>query len=88
MPLIKSAVKKLKQDERRYAQNTRTKRAMRSAIKAFTAEPSFDSMRAAQSAIDTAAKKHVISKQAAARRIAHISHEAKAAGVKIPKKNS
>ena len=102
MPLIKSAVKKMKQDRRRYAQNLRTKRAMRTATKAFEAEPTFDnmrtatkafeneptfdSMRAAQSAIDTAAKKKVISKQAAARRIAHIAHQAKEAGVKIPSK--
>lgn len=86
MPLIHSAIKKAKQDERRYAQNVRTKRAVKSAVKAFTAEPTFDSLRAAQSAIDTAAKKHVISKQAAARRIRHLSAEAKAAGVKIPAK--
>ena len=86
MPLIKSAVKKMKQDRRRYAQNLRTKRAMRTATKAFEAEPTFDNMRAAQSTIDTAAKKKVISKQAAARRIAHIAHQAKEAGVKIPSK--
>ncbi len=86
MPLIHSAVKKMHQDEKRYARNLRTKRAMRSAIKAFEAEPNFDSMRKAQSAIDTAAKKHVLSKQAAARRIAHVAHTAKEAGVKIPTK--
>lgn len=86
MPLIKSAVKKMKQDRRRYAQNLRTKRAMRAATKAFAAEPSFGAMRAAQSAIDTAAKKKVISKQAAARRIKHVARTAKEAGVKIPSK--
>lgn len=76
----------MKQDRRRYAQNLRTKRAMRTATKSFEAEPSFDNMRAAQSAIDTAAKKKVISKQAAARRIKHIARTAKEAGVKIPSK--
>lgn len=86
MPLIHSAIKKMHQDEKRYARNLRTKRAMRSAIKAFEAKPSFDTMREAQSAIDTAAKKHVLSKQAAARRIAHVAHTAKEAGVKIPAK--
>ena len=86
MPLIKSAVKKMKQDRRRYAQNLRTKRAMRTATKAFENEPTFDSMRAAQSAIDTAAKKKVISKQTAARRIKHIARTAKESGVKIPSK--
>lgn len=86
MPLIKSAVKKMKQDRRRYAQNLRTKRAMRTATKTFEANPSFEAMRAAQSAIDTAAKKKVISKQAAARRIKHLARTAKEAGVKIPAK--
>ena len=86
MPLIKSAVKKMKQDRRRYTQNLRTKRAMRRATKAFEGQPTFDSLRAAQSAIDTAAKKKVISKQAAARRIKHLARAAKEAGVKIPSK--
>ena len=48
MPIIKSATKKMKQDQRRYAQNIRTKRAMRAAIKAFEAEPTFDTLREAR----------------------------------------
>lgn len=88
MPLIKSAIKQMKQDQRRYAQNLRTKRAMRTATKAFEASPSFDTMRQAQSAIDTAAKKNVISKQAAARRIRHLAKLAKESGVKIPAKTA
>lgn len=84
MPLIKSAIKQMKQDQRRYAQNLRTKRAMRTAIKAFQSSPSFSAMCQAQSAIDTAAKKNVISKQAAARRIKHLAKLAKESGVKIP----
>lgn len=86
MPLIKSAIKQMKQDQRRYAQNLRTKRAMRTAIKAFQNSPSFSAMCQAQSAIDTAAKKNVISKQAAARRIKHLAKLAKESGVKIPAK--
>ena len=86
MPLIKSAIKQMKQDQRRYAQNLRTKRAMRTAIKAFQSSPSFSAMCQAQSAIDTAAKKNVISKQAAARRIKHLAKLAKESGVKIPAK--
>ena len=84
MPLIKSAIKQMKQDQRRYAQNLRTKRAMRTAIKAFQNSPDFSAMCRAQSAIDTAAKKNVISKQAAARRIKHLAKLAKESGVKIP----
>lgn len=86
MPLIKSAIKQMKQDQRRYAQNLRTKRAMRTAIKAFQSNPSFSAMCQAQSTIDTAAKKNVISKQAAARRIKHLAKLAKESGVKIPAK--
>lgn len=86
MPLIKSAIKQMKQDQRRYAQNLRTKRAMRTAIKAFQSSPSFSAMCRAQSAIDTAAKKNIISKQAAARRIKHLAKLAKESGVKIPAK--
>lgn len=88
MPLIKSAIKKMHQDRRRYAQNLRTKRAMRSATKEFMAKPSFDAMRTAQSTIDTASKKNVISKQAAARRIKHLAKVAKQSGVKIPTKKA
>ena len=83
MPLIKSAIKKMKQDKRRYAQNIRTKRNVKSAVNTFKAEPTFDNLRSAQSAIDVAAKKHVISKPAAARRIAHLSAFAKEHDVKI-----
>jgi ribosomal protein S20 len=83
MPIIKSAIKKMKQDERRRARNLRTKRALRTAVKAFEAKPSFDSLREAQSKIDTAVKKHVLSRAAAARRMSHLSAAAKAAGVKI-----
>lgn len=84
MPIIKSAVKKMRQDQKRYAQNLRTKRALRAAVKAFEAKPTFDALREAQSAIDTAVKKNILSKAAAARRMSHLSATAKAAGVKIP----
>lgn len=84
MPIIKSAVKKMRQDQKRYAQNLRTKRALRTAVKAFEAKPTFDALREAQSAIDTAVKKNVLTKAAAARRMSHLSAVAKAAGVKIP----
>ena len=83
MPIIKSAVKKMKQDQRRYARNLRTKRALRTAVKAFETKPTFDALRAAQSKIDTAVKKGVLSKAAAARRMSHLSAAAKKAGVKI-----
>lgn len=83
MPIIKSATKKMRQDRERYARNLRTKRAIRTAVKNFEAEPNFDNLREAQSKIDTAVKKNVLTKKAAARRMSHLSAQAKAAGVKI-----
>jgi len=85
MPIIKSATKKMKQDKRRYAQNLRTKRSLRTAVQAFEVKPTFDTLREAQSKLDTAVKKHVLTKQAAARRMSHLSAAAKTAGVKIAK---
>jgi ribosomal protein S20 len=84
MPIIKSAVKKMKQDQRRYAQNLRTKRALREASKSFIDKPTFDGLRTVQSAIDTAVKKNVLKRNTAARRLSRFSRIAKEAGVKIP----
>lgn len=83
MPLIKSAVKKMKQDKRRYAQNLRTKRAIRASVKNLESKLTYEAFREAQSAIDTAVKKRVLSKAAAARRLSHLSKFAKENGVKI-----
>lgn len=73
----------MKQDQRRYAQNIRTKRAIRETVKALENKPSYDAFKKAQSAIDTAVKKNVLSKAAAARRLSHLSKFAKENGVKI-----
>lgn len=78
----------MRQDQRRRAQNLRTKRTLRTAVKAFETKPSFDLLRAAQSAIDTAVKKNVLTKAAAARRMSHLSAKAKKAGVKIVAKKT
>lgn len=82
MPIIKSAIKKMKQDQRRYAQNIRTKRAIRSAVKELEASLNYNAFKKAQSAIDTAVKKNVLSKAAAARRLSHLAKFAKENGVK------
>ena len=83
MPIIKSAVKKMRQDQKRYAQNLRTKRALRTAVKDFENKPTFETLREAQSKLDTAVKKNVLSKAAAGRRMSRLSAAAKKAGVKI-----
>ena len=43
----------MRQDERRRAQNLRTKRAIKVASKAFEAKPTFDTLRELQSKIDS-----------------------------------
>jgi ribosomal protein S20 len=85
MPIIKSAKKKVKQDQRRYAQNLRTKRNLRTAGKEFEVKPTFDTFRAVQSAIDTAVKKNILTKQAASRRLSRLAAIAKEKGVKVVK---
>ena len=88
MPIIKSAQKRMRQEERRYAQNLRTKRAIKTASKAFEAKPTFDTLRELQSKIDTAVKKNVIKKNTGARQMKKYSAIAKKAGVKIVAKKS
>lgn len=89
MPIIKSAKKRVKTAAKASARNTRTRHDMREAIKAFnkaleggkSAEIS-KLQNAAISAIDTAAKKHVIHRNKAARFKSRLAKQAKSAGIK------
>lgn len=92
MPIIKSARKRVKVAEKAAIRNTKTKRSMREALKAFSKALSGGSSkeiaeaeRAAVSAIDQAAKKAVIHKNKAARKKAQLAKQAKAGGHKISK---
>lgn len=92
MPIIKSAKKRVKVAAKAGARNSKTKRNMREAIKAYLnaieggkAADIAKAEKAAVSAIDTAAKKAVIHKNKAARKKAQLSAAAKASGVKITK---
>lgn len=80
MPNIKSAIKKARQDTRRHSAN----RVYRSRIHSLTRkvveqleaknkESALNAFREMQSAIDKAAKRRVIHKNAAARKIARLS---------------
>lgn len=85
MPIIKSAKKRVKVAEKQSIQNSKTKRSLRDSIKAFQASivAKKDTTKAqseAYSAIDTAVKKGVISKNKAARKKSQINSAAKAAG--------
>lgn len=60
MPILKHAKKKLLVDKKRTEQNKKVKTAVRKVIKKFRATPSEELLREVFSAVDTAAKKHVI----------------------------
>lgn len=82
MPIIKSAKKRVRVAAKATKRNASTKRGLKSALKAFTRSKSSDSVRKAQSALDTAAKKNLMHKNKAARKQRQLARAAKAAGVK------
>lgn len=67
MPLLKSAIKKLKSDRRREQENTAYKQAYKKAVKLARAKPTKAALTKAFSALDLAAKKKVIHKNKASR---------------------
>jgi len=84
MPIIKSAKKRVKVAEKAAVRNHKTKRSLKSAIRAFHKSLSSGSkvnetQAKAQSAIGKAAKKHVIHKNKAARQQKQLAARAKAA---------
>ena len=83
MPIIKSAIKRVKQAARRNEQNVATKKDIKAATKAFLLKPTANGLSEVQSAIDTAVKKNVLEKNTAALRKAQYAKIAKDAGVKL-----
>jgi ribosomal protein S20 len=83
MPIIKSAIKRMKQTAKRQERNVGIKRDVKSAVKAFLAKPTAEGLSAAQSELDTAVKKKLLKKATASRRKAGLSKVAKASGVKL-----
>lgn len=83
MPIIKSAVKRMKQTIVRRERNVGTKKDIKSAAKAFHAKPSALALSKAHSELDKAVKKGLIKKNTAARRKAALSAAAKKANVKL-----
>lgn len=83
MPIIKSAIKRMKQTAKRRARNIGIKRDVKGAMKDFTAKPSAETLSKVQSEIDTAVKKKLIKKNTASRRKAAVAKMAKEAGVKL-----
>lgn len=82
MPIIKSAKKRVRVAAKAATRNSKTKRSLRTAIKAFQAKVTGGNVSKAQSALDKAVKKGVISKNKAARKKRQLAATAKAAGVK------
>lgn len=76
MPIIKSAIKKMRQDVKRKVRNTRTKVSMRTSVRAFTdavkegkdGKELSTLLSKAFKATDTAAKKNIIHDNTAARK--------------------
>ena len=87
MPIIKSAIKRMRQTISRRARNLKTKRSVRTALKSFTAEKTIDNLSKAQSELDKAVKKNLLSKNTAARKKAQLAKAAKEAGATITKKS-
>lgn len=83
MPIIKSAIKRMKQTIKRRERNVSIKRDIKTAVKAFLAKPTSEGFSAAQSELDTAVKKKLIAKNTAARRKSQLAKVAKEAGVKL-----
>ena len=83
MPIIKSAIKRVKQTAARRERNIATKRAIKDAVKAFEANPTATTLSAAHSEFDKAFKKGLLKKNTVARRKSSLSAKAKAAGVKL-----
>jgi len=93
MPIIKSAKKRVRTATKAATRNSKTKRGLKGALKAFHSAVTGGSKEAkqlqskAQSAIDTAAKKGVMHKNKAARKKSQVAKAAKAAATgTAPKK--
>lgn len=83
MPIIKSAVKRMRQTVKRRERNVAIKKDIKTAVKAFVANPSAETLAKAQSELDKAVKKGLIKKNTAARRKSALAAAGKKAGVKL-----
>ena len=83
MPIIKSAVKRMRETAKRRERNVGIKKDIKTAVKAFVAEPNAKTLSKAQSELDKAVKKGLIKKNTASRRKSALSAAAKKAGVKL-----
>ncbi len=83
MPIIKSAIKRMKQTIVRRDRNVGIKHDIKTATNAFMANPTSEGLSKAHSELDTAVKKKLLKKNTVARRKSQLSKVAKDAGVKL-----
>ncbi len=96
MPIIKSAIKRMRQTTKSRARNQSTKRSLRVELKALNTfievkdgKKAVEQLKVVQSKLDTSVKKNILKKNTAARKLARVSAQVKALGVKpaaAPKK--
>ena len=67
MPVIKQAIKKVRQDRRKTVINLRVKKNFKAAVLAFRKKPTKEGLRAVFKAADKAAKTNIIHRNKAAR---------------------
>jgi len=79
MPIIKSAKKRVKVASKAAVRNSKTKRSLKGAIKAFGKALTGKTLSKAHSEVDKAAKKGVMHKNKAARKKSQLAKAAKAA---------
>lgn len=87
MPIIKSAKKRVRVARKATVRNAKTKRSLKTALKAFQSsltgkKGAADNHAKAQSALDKAGKKGIMHKNKVARKKRQLAAAAKAAGVK------
>ena len=77
MPVIKQAIKKVRQDKKKTAENALVKGAYKKAVAAFRKNPSVEGLKKAYVALDKAAKTNVIHKNKASRLKSRLSSKLK-----------
>lgn len=89
MPIIKSAKKRMKQTVVKRTRNQNTKRSLRAEVKILAAaidakdgKKAAEQLKKVQSNLDKAVKKNILKKNTAARKLARLSEQVKALGVK------
>lgn len=86
MPIIKSAIKKLRKDKKRTVINRQKENVLKDALKKARKTPNVKNVQEAESIIDKAAKSNLIHKNKAARLKSKLAKLAVKKSIKAPKK--